>query len=100
MARQMLLAGLVVLLPAGLRAQGRGAMAPVSHVGAMAPRAVMSAPHAMPMRGMPGPRVAARGGAVRPRAGMPAGRKTRGPVHSRRRLDRPLLNEGNVRRPG
>ncbi len=100
MVRQMLLAGLVVLLPAGLRAQGRGAMAPVSHVGAMAPRAVMSAPHAMPMQGMPGPRVVARGGTVRPRSGMPAVRNTRGPVTSRRRFDRRFDNEDNGRRPG
>ena len=100
MFRQMLLAGLVVLLPAGLRAQGRGAMAPVSHVGAMAPRAVMSAPHAMPMQGMPGPRMVARGGTVRPRSGMPAVRNTRGPVTSRRRFDRRFDNEDNGRRPG
>lgn len=100
MVRQILLAGLVVLLPAGLRAQGRGAVAPVSHVGAMAPRAVMPAPHAMPVRSMPGPRMVARGGTVRPRMGTPVARNTRGQVTTRRRFDRRFGNEDIDRRPG
>ena|SRR6266550_986777 len=43
MVRQIILAGFVVFLPAGLGAQGRGAMP--SHAVNVAPRAVMPAPH-------------------------------------------------------
>jgi hypothetical protein len=96
MVRQILLAGLVVLLPAGLRAQGRGAMAAVSHVGAMAPRAAMPAPRVMPMQARLGPRMVTRGGTVRPRTAMPAARNTRGQGIARRRFD-----NGDIdRRPG
>jgi hypothetical protein len=87
MVRQMLLAGLLVLLPAGLRAQGHGAMAPVSHSGAMAPRVVMPASHALPIQAMPGPRTVARVGTVRPRTGMLVARNTRGQVTTRRHFD-------------
>jgi nucleoid-associated protein YgaU len=100
MVRQMLLAGLVVLLPAGLRAQGHGAMAPVSHAGAMAPTVVMPASHAMPIQAMPGPRTVARVGTVRPRMGMPVARNTRGPVTTRRRFDSRFDQEDFGRRPG
>lgn len=98
MVRQILLAGLVVLLPVGLRAQGRGVMAPVSHAGAMAPRTVMSAPHAVPVRTMPGPRVVARGGTVRPRMGTPVARNTRGQVATRRRFENRFDSEDIARR--
>ena len=98
MVRQIVLAGLVVLLPAGLGAQGRGAMAPVSHVGAMAPRAVMPAPHAMPVRAMPGPRMVARAGTVRPRTGTPVARNTRGQITTRRRFENRFDNEDIARR--
>jgi len=98
MVRQIVLAGLVVLVPAGLRAQGRGAMAPVSHVGAMAPRAVMSAPHPVPVRAMPGPRMVARGGTVRSRTGTPVARNARGQVTTRRRFENRFDNEDIARR--
>jgi hypothetical protein len=97
MVRQIVLAGLVVLLPASLRAQGHGAMAPVAHAGAMAP---MPAPHAMPVQAMPGPRMAARVGAVRPRTGMPVTRNARGHVVTRRRFDNRFDGEDTGRRPG
>jgi len=99
MVRQIVLAGLVVLVPAALRAQGRGAMAPVSHVGTVAPRAVMSAPHVVPVRAMPGPRMVARGGTVRSRTGTPVARNTRGQVTTRRRFENRFDNE-DARRPG
>ena len=92
MVREVVLAGLVVLVPAGLRAQGRGAMAPVSHVGAMAPRVVMPARQAMSARAMPGPRMVARGGTVRPKTGMPVARSTRGQFTTRRRFDNRFEN--------
>jgi hypothetical protein len=98
MVRQIVLAGLVVLVPAGLRAQGRGAMAPVSHMGAMAPRAVMSAPHPVPVRAMPGPRMVARGGTVRSRTGTPVARNARGQVTTRRRFENRFDNEDIARR--
>src|SRR5258706_15954637 len=63
-------------------------MAPVSHVGAMAPRAVMPAPHAMPVRAMPGPRMVARGGAVGARTGTPVAPNTRGQITTRRRFEK------------
>ena len=107
MVRQILLAGLGVMLPAGLRAQGRGAMAPVSHVGAIVPRAMAPAPRAMPVQTMPVPRMVARGGAVRPRTGAPVARNTRGQVTTRRRFDshsdnlnNRFDNEDIGRRPG
>ena len=46
MVREVLLAGLVAFLPVGVQAQGRGAMAPVSHAAAVAPTVAMAAPHA------------------------------------------------------
>jgi len=46
MVRQIILAGLVVFLPAGAQAQGRGGMPAVSHTVGVAPRVVMQAPHA------------------------------------------------------
>jgi hypothetical protein len=100
MVRQIVLAGMVVLLPAGSQAQGRGAVAPVSHAVAAAPRAAMQAPRAMPVRAMPGPRMVARGGAVRPRTGAPAVRNTRGQVTTRRRFENRVDEEDFGRRPG
>ena len=96
MVRQILLAGLVVLLPAGLRAQGRGTMAPVAHAGAVAPRAVMPAPRQGTAQAMPAPRMVARGGTARPRTGVPVARSTRPQGTTRRRID----GDDNRFRPG
>jgi hypothetical protein len=96
MVRQILIAVLVVLLPAGLRAQGRGAMVPVSQVGTMAPRAAMPTLHAMPVQAIPGSRMVARGGTVRPRTGMPVARSTRALGTTHRRVN----GEDSRLRPG
>src|SRR6267378_2085721 len=72
MVRQIILAGLVVFLPAGAQAQGRGGMPAVSHTVGVAPRVVMQAPHAGTAQAMPGTRTVTRGGAVRPRAAATA----------------------------
>jgi hypothetical protein len=91
MVRQIILAGIVIFLPAGVQAQGRGAMRPASHAVGVAPRVTMPAPHAMP-----GTRTVPRGGAVRPRPAVPAVRSTRPQITTQRRS-----NEGNIRfRPG
>jgi len=82
MIRQIIFAGLVVVLPAGLQAQGRGAMPPVFHATASAPRAVAPAPHAGTAAVVSGPRAIARNGAPRSRVPMPVPRNTR-PVNSR-----------------
>src|SRR6266478_881818 len=48
MVRQIILAGFVVFLPAGVQAQGRGMMPPVSHAVAVGPRVVMQVPFFFP----------------------------------------------------
>jgi hypothetical protein len=100
MVRQIILAGVVVFLPAGVRAQGHGMMPPAFHAPAVGPRVAMQAPHVGISHAMPAARPVVRGGAVRPRAGMPVGRGTRGQVTqittTRRRFD----NENNGFRPG
>src|SRR5438309_4324302 len=96
MVREVLLAGLVAFLPIGVRAQGRGAMAPVSHAAAVAPRVAMPAPHAGTLQMAPVARTVARGGTVHPRTAMPTVRSTRRPVTTGRRFDR----EDIARRPG
>jgi hypothetical protein len=73
MVRQIILAGFVVFLPAGVQAQGRGA---ISHGVAVAPGAVI-----------PGTRTVTRGGAVRPRTAAPGVRSTRPQSTTRRRFD-------------
>ncbi len=87
MVRQIILVGLVVVLPAGVRAQGRGMMPPVSHAVAVGPRLVMQAPHSGAAQAMAGTRVVLRNGAVRPKTGMPAVRSIRRQVTARRRMD-------------
>ncbi|SRR6266403_1922001 len=89
MVRQIILAGLVVFLPAGAQAQGRGGMPAVSHTVGVAPRVVMQAPHAGTAQAMPGTRTrtVTRGGAVRPRAAAPAVRGARPQNTTRRRFD-------------
>jgi hypothetical protein len=100
MVRQIVLAGMVVLLPAGSQAQGRGAAAPVSHAIAAPPRAAMAGPHAMRVQAMPMPRTVARVGTVRPRSTMPVARNTRGHVTTRRRFDNRFDNKNIGDRPG
>jgi hypothetical protein len=77
MVRQIIFAGLVILLPTGAQAQGRGAMPPAFHGAAVAPRVVVSAPRAGMAQGMPGTRVVVRSGAPHPRAATPIVRGTR-----------------------
>ena len=99
MVREVLLAGLVAFLPVGVQAQGRGAMAPVSHAAAVAPRVAMAAPHAGVSQIVGVPRTVARGGTVRPRTAMPIVRNPRRPVTTGRRFDR-FDREDIGRRPG
>ena len=87
MVRQIILAGFVVILPAGVQAQGRGAMPPVSRAVTVAPRAVMQAPHAVTAQAMPGTRAVVRGGAVHPRTAAPAVPGTRPQFTTRRHID-------------
>jgi len=108
MVRQLILAGIVVFLPAGVQAQGRGAMPPVSHAAAAAPRVVTPAPHvgtAQPIRAphagvagmpVPGTRPVTRNGAARPRTTTPVPWNARGQVTRRRRFD----DENTSVRPG
>jgi hypothetical protein len=85
MVRQIIFAGLLVVLPAGLQAQGRGAMPPVFHSAAVAPRAVMSGPHSGTETVVSGPRAVVRSGMPHPRTGLAVPRSTR-PVNSRSRI--------------
>jgi hypothetical protein len=88
MVRQIILAGLVVFLPAGAQAQGRAGMPAVSHTVGVAPRVVRQAPHAGTAQAMPGTRTVTRGGAVvRPRTVGPTVRGTRPQITTRRRFD-------------
>jgi hypothetical protein len=102
MVRQIILAGIVVILPAGVQAQGRAAMPPAFHAGAVAPRMMMQAPHAGIAHAMPATRPVIRSGAVRPRTGMPVARNTRPQVSTRRRFENQnrFENENNGLRPG
>ena len=77
MVRRMILAGFVVLLPTGVQAQGRGAMPPVFHAAAVAPRAVVAAPHTVVGQAIPGTRGVVRNGAPRPRTALPIPGNTR-----------------------
>src|SRR5260370_41113119 len=86
MIRQIILAGFVVFLPAGVQAQGRGAMRAASHAVGVAPRAVTQAPRAGTAQAMPGARTVPRGGAVRPRLAAPGERSTRPPITTQRRI--------------
>jgi hypothetical protein len=96
MVRQIILAGFVVLLPAGVQAQGRGAMRAASHAVGIAPRAVTQAPRAGTAPAMRGMRTMPRGGAVRSRPAVPGVRSTRPQITTQRRI-----GEGDMRfRPG
>jgi hypothetical protein len=96
MVRQIILTGIIVLLPAGVQAQGRGMMPPAFHAAAVAPRVGMQAPRAGISHAMPATRPVMRGGAVRPKTGTPLARSTRPQVTTRRRFD----DENNGLRPG
>jgi len=99
MVRQIILAGFVVFLPVGVEAQGRGAMPPVSHAAAFAPRVTMPTRHAGASQMVAVPRTVARSGTVRPRTAMPSVRNPRRPVTTGRRFDR-FDREDIGRRPG
>jgi hypothetical protein len=77
MVRHIIFAGLVIILPAGLQAQGRGAMPAVSHAMAVAPRAVVPAPHGGTATVVSGPRGVVRSGTPHPRTGLPVPRNSR-----------------------
>ena len=77
MVRQIIFASVVVLLPVGAQAQGRGMMPPVAHVGGVAPRVMAQAPHVGITHAVPMARTVIRSGAVRPKTGMPVVRSTR-----------------------
>ena len=84
MVRQIILAGFVVFLPAGVQAQGRGMMPPVFHSAAVTPRVVMPAPRVGISQAMPATRTVMRGGTVRPKPGIPVVRSTRRQITRRR----------------
>lgn len=85
MFRQIIFAGLFVVLPAGLQAQGRGAMPPTFHAAAVTPRAAVAGPHGGTATVVSGSRAVVRSGTPRPRTGLPVPRNMR-PVNSRGRL--------------
>ena len=92
MVRQIILAGFVVFLPAGLGAQGRGAMPSVSRAVTVAPRAVVPAPHAMTAQAVAGTRTVVSGGALRPKTVVPGVRGRRPQLTARRRIDDPMVS--------
>ena len=92
MVRQIILAGFVVFLPAGVQAQGHRMMPAVSHPVAVAPRMVMQAPHAGTAQAMPGTRMVMSGGRVRARTVVPVARSTRRQVTIRRRIEDEDIN--------
>ena len=87
MVRQIIVAGFVVFLPAGLGAQGRGAMPSVSRAVHVAPRAVMPAPQAMTAHVVAGTRTAMNGGALRPKTVVPGVRGRRPQLSTQRPID-------------
>ncbi|SRR6266550_7926403 len=90
MVRQIILAGFVVFLPAGLGAQGRGAMP--SHAVNVAPRAVMPAPHRMTAQSVAGTRTVMSGGALRQKTVVAGVRGRRPQLTARRRIDDPMVS--------
>src|SRR5712692_5499767 len=92
MVRQIILAGFVVFLPAGMQAQGRRMMPPVSHAAAVTPRIEVQASHAGTTQAMPATRIVIRGGPVRPKTGLSVIRSTRRPVAMRRRFEDEDIN--------
>ncbi len=86
MVRQMILAGFVVFLPAGMHGQGRGMMASIPRA-AVGPRVAMPAPNVGAVRAMPVARTGVRGGTARLRTVAPTVRSTRSQISTRRRFD-------------
>jgi len=95
MVRQIILAGFVVILPAGVQAQRHGMMPPVSRPVAAVPR-VVQAPRAGSAAVTPGPRPVMRGRPVRPRTAAPGVRSARQQGTTQRRFD----DQNFRRRPG
>jgi hypothetical protein len=89
MVRQIIFAGFVVILPAGVHAQGRGGMATGAHSFTAAPRVGVGvqAPRTGSAQAMSGTRTVSRGGVARARTAIPATRSTRPQVTTRRRND-------------
>jgi hypothetical protein len=77
MVRKIILAGVVVLFPIGVQAQGRGMAMPASHAVGVAPRMVAPVPHAGTAQAMPVPHGTVRSGAPRPRTTIPGARGPR-----------------------
>src|SRR5256886_17399617 len=86
MVRQILLAGFVAISPAAVHAQGRGAMAPVSHAAAGAAKGAMAAPRAGTSQMVAMARTVVRGGTGRPPTAKPLVRRNRRPGHTRKRF--------------
>src|SRR5437016_5255942 len=88
MFRQIIFAGFVVFLPAGVQGQGhgRGMIPPISHA-AVRPGAAMQTPHAATAQAIPGARAVGGGGAVGPKAAVPVAPSTRRQVIAPRRID-------------
>ena len=88
MFRQIILAGLVVILPAGVQAQRHGAISPAFRPAAVGPRVVLQAPHVGAARAMPVTRRTVTSvGVGRPRTAAPVVRSTQRQFSTRRRFD-------------
>ncbi len=87
MVRQIILAGLVILLPAGAQAQRHGAISPAFHAAAVGPRVVLQAPHVGTAQVLSGPRTLTRVGVARPRTATSVLRSPRRQFSTRRRFD-------------
>ncbi len=86
MVRHIVLAGLVILLPAGVQAQRHAAISPAFHPAAVGPR-VVQAPHVATAQVLPRTRTFTRIGVGRPRTATPVLRSTRRQFSARRRFD-------------
>src|SRR5260370_918079 len=91
MVRHIVLAGLVILLPAGVQAQRHGAISPAFHPAAVGPRLVVQGPcvgpsHVGLAQVLPGTRTFTRVGVGRPRTATPVLRGTRRQFSTRRRF--------------
>ena len=95
MVRHIVLASLVILLPAGVQAQRHAAISPAFHPAAVGPRVVVQAPHVATAQVLPGTRTFTRVGVGRPRTATPVLRSARRQFSTRRRFDD---NDFNFRR--
>jgi hypothetical protein len=92
MVRRIVLASLVILLPAGVQAQRHAAISPAFHPAAVGPRLVVQAPRVGPPRVgpaqvLPRTRTFTRVGVGRPRTATPVLRGTRRQFSTRGRFD-------------